>query len=110
MIESDKPNRSELAEISATANEGADCFIMTKETSKGKFGELATIHVAKAIAEAESVVDYEQSFINIREGLKQQGENVENMDLIANTGCAIGFEPKENVDMFSCMTETGKMA
>ena len=32
------------------------------------------------------------------------------MDLIANTGCAIGFEPKENVDMYICMTESGKMA
>jgi len=40
---------------------------MSHETSVGKNSEQAAIFLAKAIAEAESIFDYEMSFINIRE-------------------------------------------
>ena len=33
-----------------------------------------------------------------------------NIDLLANSGCCIAFEPKENVDMLLCLTETGNIA
>lgn len=38
------------------------------------------------------------------------GEGASNIDLLSTTGCAIAFEPKENVDMFVCMTENGRIA
>jgi pyruvate kinase len=39
--------------------EGADVFILSHETSVGRYPIDATILLAKAIAEAENVYDYE---------------------------------------------------
>ena len=46
----------------------------------------------------------------MRDEIKEQGDNATNLDLLATTGCAIAFEPKENVDMFICITENGRIA
>jgi pyruvate kinase len=64
MVSSNQPTRQELTEVSIATTIGADGFILTKETSIGKFFCEATISLAKAIAEAESVVDYEQFFVD----------------------------------------------
>lgn len=42
--------------------------------------------------------------------MKKLGSKSHNLDLLANSGCAIAFEPKENVDMLLCLTETGRVA
>jgi len=59
MISASKPERTELSEISSVTLNGADCFILSHETSCGKYCVEATICLAKAIAEAENIYDYE---------------------------------------------------
>lgn len=51
--------RQETQDISNHVIEGADVFILSHETSVGKYPIDATILLAKAIAEAENVYDYE---------------------------------------------------
>jgi pyruvate kinase len=53
------PERTELTEISTATLDGVDSFIMTHETSCGQNAVLATTFLAKAIAEAENIYDYE---------------------------------------------------
>tara|TARA_B110000503_G_C6943607_1_gene328008 strand:+ start:245 stop:391 length:147 start_codon:yes stop_codon:yes gene_type:complete len=48
-----------MTEISTATLEGADCFMLTHETSIGKLPIEATTCLAKAVAEAESIYDYE---------------------------------------------------
>ena len=48
-----------MTEISTATLEGADCFMLTHETSVGKMPVEATTCLAKAVAEAESIYDYE---------------------------------------------------
>lgn len=48
-----------MTEISTATLEGADCFMLTHETSVGKQPVEATTCLAKAVAEAESIYDYE---------------------------------------------------
>ena len=67
MISKDQPDRQELSEISASTLAGVDCFILSHETSIGKNPIDSTTFLAKAIAEAESIYDYEQAFINVRD-------------------------------------------
>eukprot|EP00355_Strombidium_rassoulzadegani_P002942 CAMPEP_0168613124 /NCGR_PEP_ID=MMETSP0449_2-20121227/3287_1 /TAXON_ID=1082188 /ORGANISM="Strombidium rassoulzadegani, Strain ras09" /LENGTH=566 /DNA_ID=CAMNT_0008653743 /DNA_START=15 /DNA_END=1715 /DNA_ORIENTATION=- len=110
MLEKEFPDRQELAEISSATLEGVDCLILSHETSVGHFPVQATTFLAKGIAEAESIYDYSQAFINAREEVKKLGDNADNIDLLATTGCSIAFEPKENVDMFICLTENGRIA
>jgi pyruvate kinase len=42
--------------------EGADVFILSHETSVGKYPYDSTILLAKSIAEAENVYDHEQAY------------------------------------------------
>ena len=115
MIESmitagNKPERTELSEISTVTLDGADCFILSHETSCGEQAVDSTICMAKAIAEAESIYDYDQASTNVRADIKAQGHKANNLDILAATGSAIAFDPRENVDMFVCLTDDGMIA
>jgi len=110
MINGTNPSRVELSEVSSATLAGADTFILSHETSIGKNPIEATVFLAKAIAEAENVFDYDQAFVNVREEIKDQGDSAASIDLLASTGCAIAFEQRENVDLFICITENGRIA
>lgn len=71
---------------------------------------LATTYLAKAIAEAENVFDYDQAYINVRDELKGLGQKANNLDMLASTGCNIAYEQRENVDLFICLTNDGLIA
>lgn len=62
----DRPeaSRSDLAEISNLVTLGADVFMLTKETSEGKYPLEAIKLLAKTIAETEQVYDYDQEYTN----------------------------------------------
>jgi pyruvate kinase len=49
-------------DISSSVLDGVDVFILSHETSVGRFAVEATVLLAKAIAEAENVYDHEQTF------------------------------------------------
>lgn len=59
MVRGDEPERRELAEISHLALLGADCLMLTHETSIGCNPLSALTTLSKAIAEAEQVFDYD---------------------------------------------------
>jgi pyruvate kinase len=83
---------------------------MCHETSKGAHSVEAVTNLAKGIAEAENVYDYEQAYVNIRDGIKAEGVNASNIDILTTTACKICFEKESDVDMLVCMTENGKIA
>lgn len=70
MIKNENPLRCDLSEISSATLHGVDSFILSHETSIGQHPIESTVQLAKAIAEAESIFDYEQAFINVREEIK----------------------------------------
>jgi pyruvate kinase len=110
MVTKDQPERAEMTEISTATLDGVDSFILSHETSCGLHPVEATNSLAKAIAEAENIYDYEQAFCNVREDIKKQGQKALSIDVLTTAGCAIAYEQKENVDMFVCLTEDGKIA
>jgi len=59
MTNAAKPKREEMTEISTACLEGADCFMLTHETSIGKQPVESTTFLAKAVAEAEGIYDFE---------------------------------------------------
>jgi len=59
MLNEIQPNRQELTEITTATLDGADSFILSHETSTGNHGIEATVNLAKAIAEAEAIFDYD---------------------------------------------------
>jgi len=70
MIKETKPERPDLTGISTACLDGVDCFILTHETSIGENAVEAATCVAKAIAEAENIFDYDQAYTNVRDELK----------------------------------------
>ncbi len=59
MITNKEPSRKELAEISSMVLIGADCLMLCQETSIGQNPILSISALGKAIAEAESIYDYD---------------------------------------------------
>ena len=96
--------------MSTATLDGADAFILSHETSIGQHPIDATINLAKGIAEAEAIFDFEQAHINNREDLKESGKYAKNIDVLTNTACSMAFEKDSDVDIILCFTETGKIA
>lgn len=83
---------------------------MSHETSIGQNGVEATINLAKGIAEAEAIFDYDQVFTNNREDLKNMEGHTPNIDVLTSTSCSMAFEKESDIDIIVCMTENGKIA
>ena len=83
--------------------------MLSHETSIGNFQVQAVIQLAKAIAEGENIIDYEQIFNEQRaESMKINKKHLSANDLLATTACNIALD--NNVDIFVCLTENGKIA
>lgn len=108
MIVKDTAKNQEAEDIISAILEGADSFILTHETSIGAFPAEATIQLAKAIAEGENIIDYEQIFNEIRQDQIKNAKKSNSIDLLASTACNLALE--NNVDLFVCLTETGKIS
>lgn len=100
--------RQETTDISASVLDGCDAFILSHETSLGTQPKATTVLLAKAIAEAETVFDYEKAFQEAREVQKAEGKDAEATDMLCSTATHIALD--NNVDLFICLTKTGKIA
>ena len=110
MCDSVTPNRQEVTEITQATLDGADTFILSHETSIGKHGIEATIALAKGIAEAEAIFDYDQVYANNREDLKGMDGKSPNIDILTSTSCSMAFEKDSEIDIIVCITDNGKIA
>lgn len=110
MLNQGVPERQELSEITEATLDGADSYILSHETSIGQNGIQATISLAKAIAEAEAIFDYDQVQVNNREDLKNMDGRTQNIDILTSTSCSMAFEKESEIDIILCLTETGKIA
>lgn len=66
MINSETAHRADAEDITSAVLEGADSFLLTHETSIGKYPVQAVVQLAKCIAEGENILDYEQVYNDVR--------------------------------------------
>ena len=64
--------------------------------------------MAKAIAEGENIIDYEQVYNDVRADAQGGSAKKSPVDLLATTACSIALD--NNVDIFVCLTENGRIA
>lgn len=100
--------RAETSDISAAVTDGCDCFILSHETSLGKFPLEATVLLAKAIAEAENCYDEELAFEKVREATIDEGKRANVTDILCTTATQIALG--DGVGLFVCLTSTGRIA
>jgi len=108
MILSETANRQDAEDVTASVLEGVDSFILSHETAVGRYPEEAVIQLAKCIAEGENIYDYEQVYNDMRQDSMNNLKGLSTVDLLATTACSIALD--NNVDIFVCLTETGKIA
>lgn len=103
------PNaRQETMDVSAAVLEGADVFVLSSETAVGAHAVEATVLLAKSIAEAENIYDHEQAYQEMRQLVIADGKQAVPADVLCSTATSIALD--NNVDMFVCVTETGRVA
>eukprot|EP00347_Sterkiella_histriomuscorum_P014148 403361980 len=108
MIQSDLASRSDAEDVTSAILEGVDSFILSHETSIGKYPIQSVVQLAKCIAEGENIYDYDQVYNDIRQDSVNNSKNLTSVDLLATTACTIAIE--SNVEIFVCLTETGRIA
>jgi len=102
------PSRVELQDISTAVVDGADIFILTTETSNSVNGLETTKLLAKAIMEAENIFNHEQAYQEMRDIIVKKGKKAQPTDILCSTAMNIALE--NNVDLFLCLTDTGRIA
>ena len=66
MINNSSASRSDAEDVTSALLEGVDSFILSHETSCGKFPVESTVQLAKCIAEGENIYDYDEVYNTIR--------------------------------------------
>lgn len=100
--------RQETHDVSSAILEGADGFMLSHETSLGRFPLESTVLLAKAISEAEQIFDHEQAYQDARNASQDQGKNASRTDILCSTATQIALD--NNVDLLVCLTQTGRIA
>mmetsp|Transcript_39255 Transcript_39255/g.28986 ORF Transcript_39255/g.28986 Transcript_39255/m.28986 type:complete len:201 (+) Transcript_39255:993-1595(+) len=108
MLLRDRCTNIEAEDITSAILDGVDMFILSHETSVGTFASQAVMQLAKSIAEAENVIDYEQLYNDLRSETQMSMKRATAFDYMATTACNVAID--NNVDLFICLTETGKTA
>jgi pyruvate kinase len=108
MVKEGAAHRQDAEDVTSGVLEGIDAFILSHETSIGKYPVDATIQLAKCIAEGENILDYEQVYNDVRADAVNNSKKLSPADALATTACSIALD--NNVDMFICITETGRIA
>jgi pyruvate kinase len=108
MIKEGSAHRQDAEDVTSGVLEGIDAFILSHETSIGRFPVDTTVQLAKCIAEGENILDYEQVYNEVRADAVNNSKKLSPADALATTACSIALD--NNVDMFICITETGRIA
>jgi pyruvate kinase len=108
MISEPTAHRQDAEDVTSGVLEGIDAFILSHETSVGKHPIDAVVQLAKCIAEGENILDYEQVYNEVRADAVTNAKKLSPADALATTACSIALD--NNVDLFVCLTESGRIA
>lgn len=108
MISNPRPTRAECTDVANAVLDGSDCVMLSGESANGKFPIEAVTMMSKVCVEAESVVQHEDLYANLRQATLDVYGSMSTQEAIASSAVktAIDMDAK----MLVVLTETGTTA
>ena len=99
------PTRAECTDVANAILDGTDCVMLSGETAKGKYPDLAVKTMNKICHGAEEAIDYETDFVRLFE---ETDKPVSANEMMAYSAVKIAYEMQAKLILV--MTETGLTA
>merc|ERR1712070_1081920 len=107
MVTMPRPTRAEASDVANAVLDGTDCVMLSGETAAGSFPINAVSIMRRICEEAESVLDYNGLYLNIRMGMLKFGP-MSSAESICSS--AVKSTVDSNCPLIIALTETGSTA
>jgi len=108
MITNPRPTRAECADVANAVLDGTDCVMLSGETANGDYPVEAVSMMRNTCLEAESMIDYDASYDNIRHTTMKLQSSVSPAEAIASS--AVKTARDVSASLIVVLTETGTTA
>lgn len=108
MITSPRPTRAECADVANAVLDGTDAVMLSGETANGEYPNEAVTCMASTCVEAESMIDYDQAYNNVRDMTLAKWGNLSPEESVASS--AVKTARDIGAKMIICLTQTGTTA
>merc|ERR1719498_2024835 len=107
MVSMPRPTRAEASDVANAVLDGTDCVMLSGETAAGSFPINAVSIMRRICEEAESVLDYNGLYLNIRMGMLKLGPMSSSESICSS---AVKSTVDSNCPLIIALTETGSTA
>jgi pyruvate kinase len=107
MVTMPRPTRAEASDVANAVLDGTDCVMLSGETAAGSFPVNAVSIMRRICEEAESVLDHNGLYLNIRMGMLKLGP-MSSAESICSS--AVKSTVDSNCPLIIALTETGSTA
>lgn len=105
MIANPRPTRAECADIANAVLDGSDCLMLSGETANGDYPMEAVQMMASTCLQAESMIDYDGYYEDIRHAMLSQGAHINASESIASS--AVKTARDVDATLIIVLTQTG---
>jgi pyruvate kinase len=108
MITNPRPTRAECTDVANAVLDGSDAVMLSGETANGAYPTQAVSTMGRTCCEAEGVLDYNQVFLNIRDGVLSQKGAMDTTEAVASSAVKTAMDI--DAKMLVVLSESGSTA
>jgi len=108
MTASPRPTRAEAGDVANAVLDGTDCVMLSGETAAGQFPEQAVQIMRRICEEAESVLDYDNIYLQMRLGVLAMEHSIMAVESVCSSAVKVSVD--SGCKLIIALTETGQTA